>query len=856
MTYTIRKKKVGQEVVKKLTFMLNACKYTQAPYTTTNIIRVFSTVFDVNFTGSISTTSVDAGYVALWGGITNLYMRVPLGDGEIIKISITTAGEFNVLERRCFGTPAGVIPAANLTILHAGEVDGSCYGYLQTCSTGSTQVADVFKPIVFATAPLPAGSLYHGGLDFKGSDYSSGELKPGESMGSRSRLSWSISDQIHNDYGMNPYPERRSSAGTLFGKLLARNPFFQGRDVIYSVGLRDAGTLDEPDWEHRTFVIDTASLSNEKFTGSALDPLILTEGKKAKIPLASTAQLVTAITGASTSVTFGNAVAGHFGTSGNVIIRIESELLQVTANGTTTMPIVTRGFGGTVAKDHAINVTVQNCIRFVDEHMIDCITYAISTWTEAGAYLDDYTETKALIPNAIITDYVISSPMDVAEFINKLIFAANLVFYFDDLTGKIVIKYVSEFSLSPILITESDHIKKGSVKKDSNLKEYFTRFNLSWAPYDLTKETDQKNQQLSLTAVNTLLELPYQVGEVNERKAMIIPFLTNSTDDYIQAAATVNRVVSVTEAPEILELELDAEQIGGDFELGAIVSVYSSENQSKSGQPEARLYQVLKISGDPFESFKVKMKRYQLLEPSDVDFTVTAGTYINYVLTDHYDPVGAGEYVVYVENGAIFGSNDTSLPAFKTGTPNAGVTFKFIARWQVLAMGGAGGDSGIYGTAPTDGQDGGTAFEAGCDCVIDNSSGLIFAGGGGRGASGYSRVEYSPYDFFSPSAGGNGGQGFGESLGGLQSSGSAWNGTYWEPHYHDERAPNGNQSGVGLSDTTGGRWGENGGNGTDDGNDGQTASQGGLAGVAIKSNGFNVTIISGDNALSIRGRRT
>jgi len=846
MSYQTRKYLAGQEVVKKLTFKLNKCKYTAAPFTVENDLYNNNVAIIGSNTTGITMNVVQVGgsaWLTTWDEYpTYPFLFFVLKD-EVIKVEVINSTSVEIVERKLFGTAGGTISRFSpIKIMHEGYLDGSCCGYSQTCSTSGSYQSGLFKDLVFASASLPSGSIYHGGLNYKDAKYQSAEIKPGESIGSRSRLNFSILDQGHDGYDVVYYPDRRSSEGTLFGKLLAMHPYFNGRTVIYSVGLRDAGSLDEPDWEDRPLLIDSVNLSNGVFSGSALDPLILTEGKKAKMPLVSPAQLTTVINSASTSVAFGNAPAGYFGASGNVIVRIDSELIQVTANGTTAMPIVSRGFGNSEIKDHSINATVQNCIRFIDEHVIDCITYALSTWTNTpSSFIGDYTATKALIPTAVISDYTLSSPTDVVDFINRCIFIGNLIFYFDDVLQQIVIKYITEIDISPIYINEADHIKKDSVKKDLNTKEQYTRFNLTWAPFDLTKENEKKNFQNDYLGINIEIESPNKMGEANERKAMLMPMLNASSDDYLLGASAVNRVISAAnEPPEIFECELDAESVGdtqgSSLELGAIVSIQHSENQNKSGTGESRLYQCIKITGDAFDSFPVKFKRYQAFVPDDFDFTIDSGSYINYVLTDHYSPTTPGQYVVYIAPGAIFGSYNTALAGFRTGTPSAGVTFKFIARWQILGMGGAGGDAQPASGSINPAEAGGLAFEANCNCVIDNGSGLIWAGGAGGGGQEYFSAP-SPV----PRLGGGGGQGFGSSLGGRNTNGTTFS----------DRAQSGSQSSPGEylpgGGASGGAWGENG---------GSSSYAGGLAGIAIKSNGFSVTIISGDNPLSIRGRRT
>lgn len=859
MSYQTRKYLPGQEVVKKLTFRLNKCRYTAPPYATEN--RLFA---NTGSPISAATTGISipvgqiggSSWLSTWSGMGDLYGQV--ASGEIIRFQAVNATTIFLVARGQFGSTAQSInPNNGITIYHTGYFDGSCYGYSQTCSSPNSYQSGLYKDVVFSSAPLPAGSVYHGGLSYKDIRYQSSEIKPGETIGTRSRISFSLKDQKHNDYDLVYYDDRRTEQGTLFGKLLARHPYFNGRPVIYSVGLRDAGSMSEPEWEDRTLIIDDVNLDGETFSGSALDPLILTEGKKAKMPIASPAQLTAAITSGSTSITFGNAPAGYFGTSGTIVVRIDSELIRVTANGTTTMPIVERGFGRSQVKDHAVNATVQNCIRFQGIHVVNAIVYAIQTWTTIPAsYLGGYAQAIADNPTAIISDYTLSTPMDVVEFINRCILIGNLVFYFDDVTQKIVIKYVSEFNLSPIYINETDHIRKDSARKDLNLKEQYTRFNMSWAPYDRTKETDQVNYQVSLTAINVDMESPNKIGEVNERKAVLMPILNESANDYTLGASVVNRVVEASEQiPEIFECELDAESVGAfgssTLELGAIVNIQSSENQDKAGVGEARLYQVVRIEGDPFAAFKVKFKRYQVIDPGGYDFVIEPGEYLNYVLSSNFSISDPGIYTIYIKQGTVFGSYNTNIAAFDTGSYPSGITLKVINRGQILGMGGAGGNSGYSnsingapGLEATNGLAGGLALELRVPTTLDNAAGLIWAGGGGGGAE---TSQNAAVNTWTSASGGGGGQGYGQSNGGSYRTGAIP--AAGAPPGVSGSSNKGSQSAPGSGGLTveGGLWGQ----------DGDSASSlGGIAGIAIKSNGNSVTITSGDNPLSIRGRRT
>lgn len=160
-----------------------------------------------------------------------------------------------------------------------------------------------------------------------------------------------------------------------------------------------------------------------------------------------------------------------------------------------------------------------------------------------------------------------------------------------------------------------------------------------------------------------------------------------------------------------------------------------------------------------------------------------------------------------------------------------------------------------------DADDGGDAIDIQMPTTIDNGSGYIFGGGGG-GGSGAARAETDPGDgstFSAGGGGGGGGQGYNNAVGGdggEGNSGFAGDGT--------AGSSAGNGSG-GSGDSSGFEQGGNGGNGGTWGQSGSVATTGtgtgavtgrglrGLAGYAIRKNGFTVTITAGNNSSQIKG---
>lgn len=836
MVFDDRKLITGQEVVAKITINCDACKYANTTYEAAGT-TFLNTILTSTTTG---TFPISGGNATLFS--SPAYMLI---NDEIMKITINSNTSITILARGQFGTTAASHTGGQTTqIKHLGEVDGSCYGYAYGCSTGDSYSSSAKLPLIFSSATLPAGTKYFSGLIFEKINYSSPEIIPNETIGTRAKLNFSIIDQRHNDVDTVYYENKRTNNGTFFGKLLARHPYFQGREILYEEGLRDTNTINEPEWIQKKFIIDSFNFDNGEFLVSALDPLILTEGKKSKIPQASPAQLSSAITSVTTTFTYMNAANYYFGASSSTVyVRIDSEIIKCTVSGTTQLTIVTRGYGNTQNKDHSINSSIQSCVRFASIHVIDAIVFVLQNYTNTPAtYIDSYATTIALIPTATITEYIISTPTDVVDFINKCIFIGGLIMYFDNSIQKIAIKYINELTISPINIDGDNNIKKNSVKYNSNLKEQYTRFNLSWAPYDITKDTTQTNYLLSLTSINAASELPINLGYANEKKSLMLPMLGNTTNDNLLALSAINRTITNAQViPEILTFDLDASSIGvtqsSNLTLGSIINVSTYESQDASGLPINKLYQVLKIDGDTFRGFKLKTKRYAAYNPSTIDYTINTGTYLNFVLSSVYAPTIAGNYVIFIDSQTVFGSTNTSTYAFNTGTHAAGVTFTIVNRGKILGMGGSGGNAGAFISgqynAGSNGNNGGGAFEAYTSCIIDNGAGIIWAGGGGGSGEDSRNFTSAPYTYIGN--GGGGGQGYSSSLGGLNGTSSA-------------RSESGNISKAGGN---GGEWGES-------GNDfigiGGTRT-GGTSGYAINSHGKTITISSGGSILSIKGLR-
>lgn len=855
MTYDSRKARHGQEFVEEIELVLDRCKYTDQEYIDNQYLDVIA-FYGPGHTGDVDVYTLSSAFMSFWGVGVPLYAAVE-NTSETIKFEIIDDQSILIHSdgRGQFGSLAETL-SGRLRIMHQGEADGSCRGFPHTCSSPNSYSPTSKIRLRFSTAPSAGGTQRFGGLEHGAVRHDAGEVDPGESIGTRSRLRFTIKDQVHDDEYIVPYVNRRSSQGTMFGKLLARHPYMVGREVIYREGYRDRGTFSEPDYIERVFIIDSTNLSDDKFTVTALDPLTLTEDKRAKMPVASPAILAGNIDTSNSAFNYLDAPDYYFGpASATVYLRIDSEVMRCTVTGPKQLTPDLRGYRSE-NKEHEAGASIQDCVVFQGTNGIDAIVFALTNYTKIDSkYIGDYSAVKALLPAFVLDDCVISKPTPVQEFIDHLVKLGDLIFYYDEIAQKIVIDYIPELSSQPISINERQHITRDSVKVDFNLKNQWTRFQHLWAPVDVTKDSEE-NYAIRYLAVNIGLESQGNMGQANEKKAYKNPILTNSTGDSLLGASYASRVIERnSEPPKIISLNLDAQFVGnysgGNLALGSIISLYTKENQDISGSPLSELFQVLSLKGNGYNGYDVKARRYQTVQQEDVDFVISTSA-TNFDLSTVFAPP-PGQYTVYINPDVVLSSLIASMPAFTTGSQSAGVSFRIIHRGRILGMGGDGGNAGYGSTKAQPGQNGGAALEATVPLIIDSGSGIIWAGGGG-GAGQFAIAPQGPVGQLVPRKGGGGGQGYGVSAGGRNSDGASLVG----------RAPSGSQAGPGDPGqyaAAGGEWGENGvdiigwyGPTPPDPED--RITRGGLAGEAIKSNGNPVTIVAGDNEINIRGRRT
>lgn len=855
------KSKAGMKKADICDIYLPKCKYTDDEYLGYGL-GTLQTSLGVTELKQITTSGLQASkfdeptMYAIFGG-----------SPEIVKITIDADNLLTVTARDQFNT--GLFEhsvGTSIRLIHSGEADGSCFGLVGCCSSLNNYDEEKEKLFRFTSSgdDLPIGSIYYNGA--QNPSHSPGRVDPGVSIGKRAQFSFEVKDNEDGDLYC-PYTDRRSPKNnTLFRKLEARVlNYFEGRKMVWWSGVYE-DVIDLNNFIRREYLIDSFNIKNDVASFKGQDPLILTEDKKSKIPLASNATLLTgggvddSIDDSSTQITYKDEAAFYFGPAGTtVFVRIESELLQCTVLSDFVLTIDFRAAWGTEKKDHNKGSSIQDAKVYQNVHFVDILTDLFSAAKIPSRFIGDYSSLKTQYPDLTYTR-PITKPTEVKKLVDEIVVNADITLWYDEEGAEIRIRKVSDVNLQPVSLNENDHIRQGSVQVTRKPDMQYTRASSYWAQSDATKESGEENYQVGYIAVNLDTESASKKGEVNEYKQFFNNWLTNSPSDYAKGSAVVQKFIDRSEdVPVELQFDIDLESYGatqgGEVDLGAVINVSTSKVCDIYGNNQAKNYQITSIKQNPDFSFRVTSMLYQ--EPIsgvDIDFIINTNKE-NYDLSTEFSPP-AGSYTVYIEQGVTIGSTSTSTPAFTTGSQAAGVSLKIINRGAIYGAGGSGGDGGIaIAPNPNDnpekviengahGSNGGPAVEVTCPCEIDTGSGAIFGGGGGAGGSQSlaSSIATGAGLFAIAGNGGSGGAGYvggaGGNAGYAKIEGMSISDT-GEPGIAGSQSSGGTLAGV-----SGGYYGDAG--------DSVIGASGGLSGASIVDNGNNVTILSGSQGGNIR----
>jgi hypothetical protein len=297
------------------------------------------------------------------------------------------------------------------------------------------------------------------------------------------------------------------AAGTQWGKQLAADPYYLNRKMEVLTGYLVGGAVSSAGLETRTYLITEIdgpdSAGNVRITGKS--PLSEVLDKRNVAPAADETNLDGALTAVATTIDILPAgTIAAWATSGKV--RINDEVIAYTGITSDQLTGCTRAQDGTTAAAHSDGDAVQRCLEYSNAALNTVINDLLDNHTNLAAAYFDTTQWAAEVAtwlNADRLDRVITKPTPVATLIAEACADSLAVFYYNDRTGKFVLKAVAPEVGGASVLTEANNILKGSQSVKRDLSELATRVLVYYDPIKATendKPEDFKRATLRVDA--------------------------------------------------------------------------------------------------------------------------------------------------------------------------------------------------------------------------------------------------------------------------------------------------------------------------------------------------------------------
>lgn len=185
-----------------------------------------------------------------------------------------------------------------------------------------------------------------------------------------------FADEEDTDVGIDPYLSSRTTVqGTFWKKLIARNPYYKGRQVEIWDGFiptSDISTYVLSDVAKWKGIIDTIEIDqNNRVNIECVD--ILKKLSDIEVPPSIDVKIMTDITSLATQITVNNAT---YLVGGSSYLRIGDEIMAFSSVDTTAQIVykITRGAFGTDPASHKTDDKVQLCQYYAPQNPFDLLS--------------------------------------------------------------------------------------------------------------------------------------------------------------------------------------------------------------------------------------------------------------------------------------------------------------------------------------------------------------------------------------------------------------------------------------------------------------------------------------------------
>lgn len=477
-------------------------------------------------------------------------------------------------------------------------------------------------------------------------------LTPGAGLGIRSTVNITLQDHPYTDVGLDNYLTDRTydpmDRGSLWSKLIARWPFYEGNTIRVKTGYLDAsGEYDATNFKTRTYIIDTVKGPNPKGQVQivAKDVLKFADREKAQLPTQSQAVLSADISSSTTSIgiTDPNDDVKDYYDAGQTYIRVDDEIMNITnlsgSAGSYTLTVTRASMpsvytGTMTAEEHSEDSTVQHCYFYNAQEVDDIVNHLLVTTAGISSAYTPLTDWQSVIDFGLQSytfSALITEPTGVNDLLDEIT-QHTIMLWWNERDQEIQMRSIIQLAQDYGPFDDTDNVIAESV---SVVRDDKSRVSQVWVAYGLRTPVLEMDELKNYSAVKVSVDLDAEsANEYNQKKVKRIWSRWLFLDKGAVASEIANRLLrQYKDTKHIITMDLDPKD--DDAWTGDIVGLATRQVQDATGTTPTRDYRVLEVN----EMFKGDAVQYS--------YTLQSVAGINGASASRYGLIGPNTLTTY-----------------------------------------------------------------------------------------------------------------------------------------------------------------------------------------------------------------
>jgi len=435
-------------------------------------------------------------------------------------------------------------------------------------------------------------------------------LTPARGLGVRSTCSVTLADHTWTDEVTDPYVANRSydpeTQGTFWGRLLARQQYYEGREMRVKTGYLDsASSYDAANFQTRTYFIDSISGPDNsgKVTIKGKDILRFTDKEKAQLPTQSQAVLASDISSSTTSVaiTDPNDDIKDSYDAGQAFVRVDDEIMLITnvagTAGSYTLTVTRASmpsiYGGNMtAEEHDSDATVQHCYFYDAQDIDDIVKHLIVDTAGISSAYTDLTAWQTVIDYGLQSyqfSALITEPTGVKDLLDEIT-EHTILLWWDERSQTIQMDSLINRSKNGGPYNDDDNNVAGSVNVARNDR---IRVSQIWVAYGLRNPVLPMDELKNFEAVKVTADLDKEsASQYNQKRVRRITSRWIPTSLGAVASEISNRMLNYyRDTKRVVTVTLDPKD--DDIWTGDRVTIQTRQLQDESGATPEIAFRIL-----------------------------------------------------------------------------------------------------------------------------------------------------------------------------------------------------------------------------------------------------------------------